>query len=46
MPDIPSDLDRDVWIDFEPSKGLERGTEVNANFIHGGLKGHGLRSFW
>ena len=39
---IPSDLDRDIWNDFEPSKGSERGTVVNHKFTHGGLRSHVL----
>ena len=39
---IPSDLDRDIWIDFESSKISGRGTEVNAGFTHGGLRSHVL----
>jgi hypothetical protein len=39
---IPSNLDRDVWIDYESSKASERGTEVNASFTHGGLRSHVL----
>ena len=39
---IPSDLDRDVWVGFESSKVSGRGTEVNADFAHGGLRSHVL----
>jgi hypothetical protein len=39
---IPSELDRDVWIDFESSKGSERGTDVKVGFTHGGLRSHVL----
>ena len=39
---VPSDLDRDVWKDFESSNGSERGTVVNASFTHSGLRSHVL----
>ena len=39
---VPPDLDRDVWINFESLKVSERGTEVNAGFTHGGLRSHVL----
>ena len=39
---VPSDLDRDIWKEFESSNGSERGTEVNAGFTHGGLRSHVL----
>ena len=41
---IPSDLDREVWDEFESSKDLlvGRGAVVNASFTHGGLMSHVL----
>jgi hypothetical protein len=34
---IPSDLDQDVWIEFESSG---RGTRVHSGFAHQGLRSH------
>ena len=39
---ISPELDRHLWIGFESSKGLERGTDVNADYTHRGLKSHVL----
>ena len=39
---VPSDLDRDFWIDFESSQSSGRGTEVNAGFAQHGLRSHVL----
>ena len=39
---IPSDLDQDIWIDFETSNNPERGTEVHSGFACKGLRSHVL----
>jgi hypothetical protein len=37
-----SDLDQDIWIDFESFKDSGRGTKVHSGFAHKGLRSHVL----